>query len=84
MTSKITPDQALKLVALVGVGSTVGVTADGDIVVDTTKFSDALHLFGKSIFAPLPRNNGIIVWRDTSATVAFLREWADALEEAGK
>ena len=80
--TKITPVLALALYRKINQGQLV--TADSQVgpVHDSTRLGEALELLGQPCYVERDGKPGR-KWQPARA-VAFLREWADALEEAGE
>lgn len=81
----ITPDQAVKLFQVISTGPAIGADPDGNPVYADTNLGMLVTFLGLKPYlyrksSPKP---GMSVW-DTREAVGMLREWADALEEAGK
>ena len=79
--TKITPGIALALFRKINEGPHIGIDSDGNEHRTNTALGDSLELLDKPCY--VQRTGRPTLWH-TAPAVAFLREWADALEEAGK
>lgn len=83
----MTPEQALKLYRAINTGPSVGVDADGSVVHNATDLGLMMDLLDAPTYVAFCRtDNSFTPPKKLFAVdkqVAFLRKWADALEQLG-
>ena len=82
---KLTFEQAKQLVLLIPEGHPIGTDGQGGVVTTTPPLVTLINALGCSFHMYYERADGTHAgrWR-TEMAVAFLREWADALESHGE
>lgn len=86
----MSPEIALNLFRLIAKGPAVAVDGDGNVIREETKLETAMEMLGVQPYVPFSHVDNMYATNGRTRNVymvedqvAFLREWADALELLG-